>query len=284
MRFVAVLMLLGVLAGAPAALASTVSTGLFQAAPGEANDVHIDSYHFPPTATDLGAPLVAGPGCQQTVPITCDYFGSQRVYLGDRNDKAASVTVVESKVYGEQGNDFIGSSGEHGWADGGSGADTIWATGNASIAYGGPGPDHIQGGGLDEAVMYGEDGNDVLTQTNLSRGCGSSMDGGRGADRLLGYACTRLIGGPGRDALIVYLSGPRGFDRAAKLDGGPGGDFVVGGLGSDQIDAGPGRDFIQAAVDGVADTVVCGTGEDTIRADPLDTVAADCEHVTIIGA
>ena len=28
--------------------------------------------------------------------------------------------------------------------------------------------------------------------------------------------------------------------------------------------------------------VVCGTGNDTIRADPLDTVAADCEQVTVV--
>jgi hypothetical protein len=77
----------------------------------------------------------------------------------------------------------------------------------------------------------------------------------------------------------------RSFDGPAGgiMNGDEGGDIMVGGLAADTIDGGPGGAFIQAAVDGVADTVVCGTGTDTVRADPLDTVAADCEQVTVVG-
>jgi Ca2+-binding RTX toxin-like protein len=66
--------------------------------------------------------------------------------------------------------------------------------------------------------------------------------------------------------------------------GGAGRDFIIGGNGKDTIDAGPGADFVQVAADNFGDTIVCGSGDDTVRADPLDTVAADCEHVTIVGA
>jgi hypothetical protein len=284
---VAVLLTLGLLVGAPTALAGTVSINgsalLFTAVPGEVNDTILDNYHRPTTLVDFGAPLVAGPGCRQGTPVECDgFWGSSTAHLGDGDDKARLNSWYGSSAYGEDGDDTIASDAEIGEAYGGRGADTIRATGNGSAAYGGPGPDHINGGGVESAGMWGEDGKDVLTQTTFSNSCKSSLDGGPGADRLLAYACTLLIGGPGRDALTVYLSG-QGADREGRFDGGPGGDFIVGGLGPDQIDAGPGRDFIQAAADGVPDTVVCGTGSDTVRANPGDTIAADCEHVTIVG-
>jgi Ca2+-binding RTX toxin-like protein len=283
----ALLVTLGLLAGAQAALAGTVSVDgrslLFTAAPGEVNDAIIDNYHRPTALVDFGAPLVAGPGCRQATPIECDLWSDETAYLGDRDDKARLNSYLDSSVYGEAGNDTIASDGEIGWAYGGTGADTIRATGNGAGAYGGPGPDHIEGGGTESGFMKGEEGKDVLTQTRITRSCRSDLDGGPGADRLVGYACTLLIGGPGSDALTVYLSG-EGADRAGRFDGGPGGDYIVGGLGPDKIDAGPGPDFIQAAADRVGDTVVCGTGQDTVRADPLDIVATDCEHVTIVGA
>ena len=52
-----------------------------------------------------------------------------------------------------------------------------------------------------------------------------------------------------------YLDTPLG----GVINGDEGDDVIVGGLAADTIDGGPGGDFIQAAVDGVADTIVCGT-------------------------
>ena len=269
-------------ASVPAATVSVESRVLlFTAAPGEVNDTTISNFVTPLVITDLGAPLVAGPGCRQVTPFECDLWYGQTAYLGDRSDKARLVSFSSSAVYGEGGDDIIASDGEIGWADGGPGADQIGVTGNQGIAHGGPGPDHIQGGGVYASNLYGEEGNDVLTQTRNSHDCHSSLDGGSGSDRLHGHACARLTGGPGSDAITVYLSG-EGADRAGRFDGGPGRDFIVGGLGPDKIDAGPGRDFIQAAADGAPDTIVCGTGRDTVRANPTDTVAADCENVTLV--
>ena len=264
--------------------AATVSVDtrflLFTADPGEVNDTTIHNFVTPQVITDLGAPLVAGPGCRQATPFGCDIWFNQTAFLGDRNDKARLVSFGSSTVYGEAGNDTLANDGEVAWAYGGPGADQIRVTGNHGVAHGGPGRDQIQGGGNYASNLYGEEGKDVLTETRHGSDC-SSLDGGSGSDRLLGYACARLTGGPGSDVITVYLSG-EGSDRAGRFDGGPGRDFIVGGLGPDQIDAGPGRDFIQAAADGAPDTILCGTGRDTVRANPADTVAADCENVTII--
>ena len=172
-------------ASVPAATVSVESRVLlFTAAPGEVNDTTISNFVTPLVITDLGAPLVAGPGCRQVTPFECDLWYGQTAYLGDRSDKARLVSFSSSAVYGEGGDDIIASDGEIGWADGGPGADQIGVTGNQGIAHGGPGPDHIQGGGVYASNLYGEEGNDVLTQTRNSHDCHSSLDGGSGSDRL----------------------------------------------------------------------------------------------------
>ena len=91
--------------------------------------------------------------------------------------------------------------------------------------------------------------------------------GGPGADRLTaGDASDELTGGEGNDA----------------LDAGSGNDVLSGDQGADQLTGGPGSDRI-AARDGEADAVGCGDGADTVDADTLDTVAADCESVSRTG-
>jgi Tol biopolymer transport system component len=92
------------------------------------------------------------------------------------------------------------------------------------------------------------------------------------ADRLKGTAAPEIIRGRGGNDTIsagggadsVY--GDAGNDR---LDGGTGRDKVFGGLGNDAI----------VATDGAVDTIDCGAGKDTIRADRKDAVR-NCEKVT----
>jgi hypothetical protein len=64
------------------------------------------------------------------------------------------------------------------------------------------------------------------------------------------------------------------------FDGGPGNDRFVGGPRADHVDAGAGNDTNETAGDNISDTIVCGDGRDTVTADSLDTIAADCEGVT----
>jgi len=65
---------------------------------------------------------------------------------------------------------------------------------------------------------------------------------------------------------------------------------VSGGAGSDTVSGGPGNDTINAR-DGAADSINCGTGTDTVRLDPEDTVigasatnpTGSCESVGAVG-
>ena len=99
---------------------------------------------------------------------------------------------------------------------------------------------------------------------NVALPIAATMLGGSGADRLTtGEANDELSGGEGND---VVLAGA-GDD---VVDGGPGGDELDGGAGSDRL----------GVRDGVLDIVRCGEDADTVDADTLDRVAADCESIT----
>jgi hypothetical protein len=104
------------------------------------------------------------------------------------------------------------------------------------------------------------------------------------AGLLLGAAAAgarTIVGTPGNDRLVGTpradtLAGRAGSDR---ISGAAGADLLIGGPGRDRIDAGPGNDRASAEYDGAQDTVRCGAGTDVVNADPLDTVAGDCELV-----
>jgi Ca2+-binding RTX toxin-like protein len=91
--------------------------------------------------------------------------------------------------------------------------------------------------------------------------CVNTLVGTASADVLRGTTSgDRLSGGRGRDT----ISGRAGADC---LNGGRGRDTISGGAGNDVIDA----------RDGEVDTVSCGPGRDTVRADRRDRVRG-CER------
>lgn len=90
-----------------------------------------------------------------------------------------------------------------------------------------------------------------------------TLDGRGGGDT--------LYGGDGNDTVI-------GGDGADTLYGGAGADVVRGGNGRDTLYGGPGADTIRA-MDGHADKVVCGDGNDTVYVDWRDTVSTTCENL-----
>jgi hypothetical protein len=114
-----------------------------------------------------------------------------------------------------------------------------------------PPPDvHTIAGSRFDDNIWGTPGADTI-----DAGAGNDIaDGGRGNDV--------VKGGPGND----------------ELGGGPGNDTIDGGPGSDLIEGGAGNDVIRAR-DGVRDSVFCGPGHDTVLADAVDYVAADCERI-----
>ena len=69
------------------------------------------------------------------------------------------------------------------------------------------------------------------------------------------------------------------------MKGGAGNDTLTGGAGDDTIDGGPGQDSLSGgdgndalrSRDSIMDQLTCGVGTDTTYADPIDTIASDCE-------
>lgn len=117
------------------------------------------------------------------------------------------------------------------------------------------------------AVKKGTKRGDVLHGSPL----GDLLEGLAGNDKLSGGAgddC--LLGGNGDDK----LNGGAGKDQ---LVGGPGKDTLVGGSGKDSFSGGPGNDTIDSR-DGVKETVNCGSGHDSVRADTADKLQS-CERV-----
>ena len=89
-----------------------------------------------------------------------------------------------------------------------------------------------------------------------------------------------IVGTNGRDT----IRGTPGADRISarggddKVFGLAGDDVLIGGPGRDHVDGGAGSDRLLLR-DASRDTAVCGPGRDTVVADRIDAVRADCETV-----
>ena len=64
-----------------------------------------------------------------------------------------------------------------------------------------------------------------------------------------------------------------------RLRGGEGADSLDGLGGVDALEGGDGNDVLRSVDLGVVDDDLCGSGVDSVYADAIDTVAADCEAV-----
>src|SRR2546425_3684340 len=146
-------------------------------------------------------------------------------------------------------------------ATGGTGNDIL--IGNAAGGGrldGGPGNDIVDGGLGSGNTLYGGPGNDILKP-------------GRGGHNL-------VIGGGGNDTVDyssrtkdVFVDLNSGHDSGEKGDQ----DSIATDIAT--VKTGSGNDTIDA-VNGRADSIFCGRGIDTVFADQIDQVAADCENVT----
>ncbi len=135
------------------------------------------------------------------------------------------------------------------------GSRRIGTRGN-DVVDGTPGADLIFGLSGDD-VMRGMAGSDVLY-------------GGKGDDRIAGSeGDDRLSAEIGND----HLYGGEGDD---VLVGGSGDDLLYGGSGENRYSGGPGNDTIDSA-NGRKETVDCGAGRDTARADETDRLLK-CER------
>jgi Ca2+-binding RTX toxin-like protein len=127
---------------------------------------------------------------------------------------------------------------------------------------GGPGNDEIIATGLGLKTLNGDDGDDTFNlalQVNLV-----AVNGGAGDDTFLYPSAPDMLrGGPGSDTVR--------FSTAAKMHlKGTEIEHVIGSDGDDQLDA----------RDGIAETIDCGFGSDSVTADRGD-VLTGCESVDL---
>jgi RTX calcium-binding nonapeptide repeat (4 copies) len=242
-----------------------------------------------------------------------------RVNLGPGADRGFSAVGSSDVVTidGGPGNDRLFSAGANDTLVGGDGDDEIHPEDSpypgATVSLG---PDVVSGGPGIDAVFYWNRSAGVRVSLD-----GVANDGGPDVDNVLpdvetvwGSTYADILVGSDGDNTINGLagddqiSGGGGNDQLLGgasqdvIDGGPGNDRLSGGVGDDSLLGGPGVDTFEGdtsslfdtgndridAVDGVAESISCGTGADSARVDAIDIVAKDpqnsCESLEIVGA
>jgi hypothetical protein len=222
----------------------------FRAAPGESNVVSISAVPSGVLIRDTGAPLAAGPYCQQAVDgVTCapglgGALGPSAVIdLGDGDDRL-TVADLRVDVQDGPGDDVIEMPG--GTFHAGTGADVMritnpaaatevtYATRTAGVSITEDGvADDGEAGEHDDVgdgipSVTGGSGDDVLVAGQEPH----ILDGGPGGDR--------LVGGP-RDDILIGDDPLTGAGDDVLL-GGDGDDQLLAWAGADVIRGGPGKD------------------------------------------
>ena len=265
---------------------------------------------------DLGSGVVSqdGDGGQDTLANIENVNGSALgdSITGDGNDNvinggSGDDTLIggggNDLISGGNGDDFLAGNGGNDLLDGGSGVDMVdYSAAAAGVVVDlGSGVVSQDGDGGQDTLANIENVNgSALGDSITGDGNDNVINGGSGDDRLIGGGGNDLIsGGNGDD----FLAGNGGNDL---LDGGSGVDMVdysaaaagvVVDLGSGVVsqDGDGGQDTLAnienvngtaqgdfiAARDGLPEGITCGGGEDSVIADAIDVVAADCEQVAL---
>lgn len=213
---------------------------------------------------------------------------------GDDGDDTADGGPGDDHVDGDGGDDAL---------HGADGHDELFGDAGADRHDGGPGDDRLHGGdGPDLFVaedgadtMDGGSGEDTVDYSTravalLIDNDGVADDGAAEEHDDVQSTVDRFVGGAGHDEITGsgwqnHLEGGPGDDRLDgsggddALHGGPGRDLLIGGSGKDSFDGGDAADRLQA-VDGVAETLLCGAGNDRATLDRSDR-AERCEVRTV---
>ena len=271
----------------PAGTDSTVRF-IFDAAPGEANQVRFEVEPTKITVSDTGADLTVGAGCTAQGPrrAVCataqPSFFLMDVALGDRDDGTVFAPIgdgeaVRPAVDAGAGNDSVDASGLSRIvdADGGEGDDTLIGGAADDNLTGGPGNDSLAGNAGDDRLLgdvAGAMGNDVLdggagssdevSYADRTEGvtvslAGTGPQGGEGESDTLAEV-ENLAGGSGDDVLT-------GSDAANRIAGRSGHD-VIAGLGGNDVLTGAGvlDASFEEIEDGTPDVITGGDGHDLI--------------------
>jgi Ca2+-binding RTX toxin-like protein len=210
--------------------------------------------------------LLLASGVALAANITC--LGGPCVGT-EQNDRITG-SMEDDVIQALGGRDHVTGRGGDDQVDGGGGGDEITGGEGGDMLLGGRGPDEIGGGPgtPDDAPTT----RFSCTLSDASTGIFVSTDGYQG-----------LHGDDGNDLLAAgrdndYLVGGAGRN---DLSGNGGGDcLILSGDENGRVSGGDGDDLV-GAFDFNGDDIFCGAGNDTVRADAEDRVAADCEDVFI---
>jgi hemolysin type calcium-binding protein/lysyl oxidase len=144
----------------------------------------------------------------------------------------------------------------------------LFAVGSVALA------DLIEGTAGDDTLVgtpraddiFGHGGKDTIT----GRGSQDELWGGFDSDKVDGQAGNDTLHGEGGNDT---LNGAGGID---ELRGADGVDVLTGGASDDRL-------YDKNGNAAERDTFYCGTGVDTVRADPTDQVTRSCENVNLTG-
>jgi Ca2+-binding RTX toxin-like protein len=284
---------------------------VYEAGPGEANDVQLSRAGSSIVVRDTGANVVAESGCQQQGPNMARCSPPEgpstgiilvRGGLGDLADKLQNGADVPTAFDGGAGDDHLIGGTTADSFGGGPGRDRLEGAGGADDLH-----DGADGSGLEADALDGGEGPDTVRYTkrtervfvNLATPDGSSGQEGEG-DTLL--AVESVFGGAGPDVMRagtdapVLFSGRGGDDRLTgsygrdvllgdagndklnglfgndRVEGGRGNDRLRGGCDRDKVYGGDGRDRIFDA-DGSRDRLRGGADRDFAEHDQLDDLA-----------
>ena len=259
-----------------------------------------DSY-FDSAGNDM---FVGGPGADAAT----DGPGNDTLDGGDGDDNF--VSEKSGAVDPSTSDSFIGGDGTDSFevsavggtiaADGGPGGDRWRFVPRFQFSSGGvAGTYSFAGGDGSDTTTFGPGGGCCEAQLSLTingGGGGDSLTGGTGPDAISGGdGDDGLSGGPGPDTLDGGLGNDRlaGAEGDDTVRGSDGNDVLRGGAGSDGLFGDAGDDALDSAAitpfgppdpseesAPTPDNVSCGDGNDATNADPIDTVAEDCEGFT----
>lgn len=229
-----------------------VEFDIFGGNPGDPSENHIailtngdTATHI--TAADPGFPIWNG----GVINVWVDYYATTNelaVYASTTDEKPTSPLLTHMVDLVELiGNSYAGN-------------DTLYSDAGADLLSG--------GGGFDSGYYANRTG-----RVDITIGAGAGDDGADGEGDTVAGDVEKVSGGSGDDELAGNAN-PLG----SVLLGGPGGDFLAGGGGpNDLLSGDAGSDFL-TAVDGDGnDTLSCGA-DDFYLADEGDRVRADCEN------
>ena len=224
---------------------------------------------------DFGAPLI------QTAQSPGLAFADGSVlYIGDSGANIVALQTIPrpATAFGGDGNDIMRLGSNGGLAQGNQGDDNIATLGQATL-YGGQGNDTLSVTELNHThFLQGNKGDDLLIggtadtllggQGNDSITGGGILDGNLGNDTISGFG--QLLGEGGDDTIQstgvgrATISGGDGNDSLTPSDGG---DSVSGDAGADYItDANSSGGNYMSGGDG-DDTLIGGLGGDTLTGD-----------------